>query len=93
MQEEYEKLLGEMDQFKQKREHGNDFYKTYQENYLKAEGDQGKHASPTKRFVNQKNTAVEHKQVMDQRGARYGESYKLTYCSSPSKSYIVEPGK
>jgi hypothetical protein len=29
MQAEYEKLLGEMEDFKQKREHGEDFYQTY----------------------------------------------------------------
>lgn len=92
MQAEYEKLLGEMEEFKQRREHGEDFYQTYQEMYLKGPDDE-KHESPTKRFVHQKNTTVEHKAVMDKKGARYGDTYRLTYTSNPTKSYLVEPGK
>jgi len=92
MQEEYEKLLAEMENFKNQREHGEDFYQTYQEMYGKGAGDE-KHESPTKRLVNLKDTTVEHKAVMDKKGARYGESYKLTYCANPTKSYVVEPGK
>jgi alanine racemase len=45
--------------------------------------DDNKHKSPVKRLVTLKGTTVDHKSVMDKKGARYGESYKLTYCSSP----------
>jgi hypothetical protein len=92
MQEEYEKLLSEMETFKNQREHGEDFYQTYQEMYGRGKGDE-KHESPTKRLVALKDTTVEHKGVMDKKGARYGDSYKLTYCANPTKSYVVEPGK
>jgi hypothetical protein len=81
-----------MESFKAKREHGADFYATFQETYGKGPDD-SKHKSPTKRLVKLKDTTVEHKKVMDGQGARHGESYKLTYCANPTKSYVVEPGR
>jgi hypothetical protein len=48
-----------------------------------------KHESPTRRLISLKNSTFEHKKVMHdniQRG-----DYSLTYCSSPGKSYVIEP--
>lgn len=56
--------------------------------YGKGEGDE-KHASPTKRLISLKNSTSDNKKIMAgniQRG-----EYSLTYCSSPGKSYIIEP--
>ena len=53
-----------------------------------------KHASPTKRLISMKNTAFSHKKVMHDNGLQRGDdetNYKLTYCSSPGKSYVVAP--
>ncbi len=51
-----------------------------------------KHASPTKRLISHKNTTFAHKQVMHEnlRQSTTG-GYKLTYSTSPGKSYVVEP--
>lgn len=56
--------------------------------YGRGPGDE-KHSSPTKRLISLKNSTSDHKKVMSgniQRG-----EYSLTYCSSPGKSYIIEP--
>lgn len=53
-----------------------------------------KHASPTKRLISHKNTTFAHKQVMHENLREYGNPrspYKLTYSTSPGKSYVVEP--
>jgi hypothetical protein len=52
-----------------------------------------KHSSPTKRLIKMKNSAFSHKKVMCDNGVQYRDpnSYQLTYCSSPGKSYVVEP--
>jgi hypothetical protein len=53
-----------------------------------------KHTSPTKRLISMKNTAFAHKKVMNEQGIdTYTERgpYKLTYCSSPGKMYLVQP--
>jgi hypothetical protein len=50
-----------------------------------------KHASPTMRLIRMKNSAFAHKKVMHDTGIDDHSSYKLTYCSSPGKSYLVEP--
>lgn len=51
-----------------------------------------KHTSPTKRLISMKNTAFAHKKVMNEQGidtdTQHG-AYKLTYCSSPGKMYVV----
>ena len=50
--------------------------------------------SPTKRLIKMKNSAVEHKKVMHQIGFDRdlnSKKYQLTYCSSPGKSYVIEP--
>lgn len=51
-----------------------------------------KHSSPTKRLISMKNTAFAHKKVMNEQGIdTHTErgTYKLTYCSSPGKMYLV----
>lgn len=48
-----------------------------------------KHSSPTKRLISLKNTTTDHKKVMNENFQR--QDYSLTYCSSPGKSYIIEP--
>lgn len=52
-----------------------------------------KHASPTKRLISMKNSAFSHKKVMYENGVRDIDPkfYQLTYCSSPGKSYVMEP--
>lgn len=77
-----------MEEFKANRDHGDDFYATYQEMYGKGKDD-NKHRSPTKRLVKLKDTTVDHKKVF-KGGVEKGD-YALTYCSNPAKSYIVEP--
>jgi hypothetical protein len=65
-----------------------EFYKIMDEFYGKGPDDE-KHASPTKRLINLKNSTTDHKKVMAnniQRG-----DYSQTYCVSPGKSYIIEP--
>ena len=52
-------------------------------------GSSEKHESPTKRLISLKNSTSEHKKIMKNQIQR-GE-YSLTYCSSPGKSYIIEP--
>lgn len=52
-------------------------------------GNDEKHESPTKRLIQLKNTTSEHKKVMKNNFSR--QEYSLTYCSSPGKSYIIEP--
>lgn len=50
-----------------------------------------KHASPTKRLISMKNSAFNHKKVMYDHQIRSSDIYQLTYCSSPGKSFVVEP--
>jgi hypothetical protein len=92
MQNEYAQLLEEMEKFKEGREHGADFYDTYNETYGKGKDDK-KHSSPTKRLVKLKDTTVDHKKVMQSTGVKHGDQYSLTYCANPQKSYVVEPGR
>jgi len=54
------------------------------------QNDQVKHASPTKRLIDQKNSTWDHKKLMKgniNRTQRYG----IHYTSSPGKSYLIEP--
>lgn len=48
-----------------------------------------KHSSPTRRYIKQKDNAVEHKKLikdnMDQ------SSYSLTYHTGGGKSYVIAP--
>jgi hypothetical protein len=52
-------------------------------------GPERKHKSPTKRLINHKNSAWEHKKRITGGVAR-GE-YSQTYCISPGKTYVIEP--
>ena len=65
-----------------------DFYKVFNEFYGKGPDDE-KHASPTKRLISLKNSTSDHKKVMA--GNIQRQEYSLTYCSSPGKSYVIEP--
>jgi hypothetical protein len=60
-----------------------------EEYYWKGPGDE-RHTSPTKRLISLKNSAVEHRKVLKDT-VRLSQEYTLTYCSSPGRSYIIEP--
>jgi hypothetical protein len=49
-----------------------------------------RHASPTKRLISLKNSTFEHKKVLKDT-VPLSSNYSLTYCSSPGRSYIIEP--
>jgi hypothetical protein len=57
--------------------------------YWKGPNDE-RHTSPTKRLISLKNSTVEHKKVLKDTVKRT-QDYSLTYCSSPGRSYIIEP--
>lgn len=65
------------------------FYEVMEEYYWKGPGDE-KHASPTKRLISLKNSATEHKKVLKD-NVQPTQDYRLTYCSSPGRSYVIEP--
>jgi hypothetical protein len=62
------------------------FYKVMDEFYGRTKDDQ-KHESPTKRLIAHKDTAFEHKKVLND-GVNKG-NYSLTYVAAPGKSYII----
>ena len=103
IQEEYDQLLNEMlNTRQQKTVRGDDegFYWVMND-YIReycgsrtgvAPPSLRKHSSPTKRLISMKNSAFSHKKVMHDNGLpRDSLNYQLTYCSSPGKSYKVEP--
>ena len=49
-----------------------------------------RHTSPTKRLISLKNSTVEHKKLLKDT-VHLSQNYALTYCSSPGRSYIIEP--
>lgn len=49
-----------------------------------------RHESPSKRFIEQKNTTVEHKTMLKQ-NFRQSQDYSLQYFTDPKKSYVMEP--
>lgn len=57
--------------------------------YWKGPNDE-RHSSPTKRLISLKNSTVEHKKVLKDT-VQLSQNYALTYCSSPGRSYIIEP--
>ena len=57
--------------------------------YWRGPGDE-KHDSPTKRLISHKNSTTEHKKALS-KAVRPTNDYSLTYCSSPGRSYIIEP--
>ena len=48
-----------------------------------------KHTSPTKRLITLKNSTQDHKKAMKSNINK--ADYSITYCSSPGKSYVIEP--
>lgn len=62
-----------------------DFYKVMGE---RGSPEMKKHASPTKRLIQQKNSTSSHKKVL--KGCNT-QNYSLHYTSSPGKSYVIEP--
>jgi hypothetical protein len=57
--------------------------------YWKGPGDE-RHSSPTKRLISLKNSTTEHKKVL-KNTVQLSQNYALTYCSTPGRSYIIEP--
>ena len=51
-----------------------------------------RHESPTKRLVNLKDTTVLHKGLLKNNLQRT-KDYGLTYCTTPDKTYVIEPDK
>lgn len=49
-----------------------------------------KHASPTKRLIQQKDAAFRHKEFLS-RKIHSTQDYQLTYVASPNKTYVIEP--
>lgn len=89
VQEEFEKLMSELHQKRDQRD-TDCFYEVMDQYYGRSETDT-KHASPTKRLIKHKNTAVENKKVLNQNVTTDG--YAITYTTAPGKSYVVEPKK
>jgi hypothetical protein len=55
-------------------------------------GDKNKrHASPTRRLINQKNSAWEHKKLLLENTAPSQTGYELHYTTEPGRSYLVQP--
>lgn len=51
-----------------------------------------KHASPTKRLIQQKDAAWNHKAFLQQKMGKVStETYSLTYVASPKKTYVIQP--
>lgn len=48
-----------------------------------------KHDSPTKRLIQHKNTAFQHKKVLNNNVQK--EEYSITYITSPGKSAVIAP--
>lgn len=65
----------------------NAFYQKVSDFYQ--EGPDG-HESPTRRLIDHKNTAVDHKQTLRD-SIEIKSDYALTYTTSPGKSYVIEP--
>lgn len=53
--------------------------------------DDERHESPTRRLISQKNTCFDHKKLMAGGGIERTQDYGITYCSSPGRSYVIEP--
>ena len=104
IQREYDALLNELLENRQATNiRGKDegFYRVMNDYIKEYTGEPGffnhnlrKHTSPTKRLISMKNTAFSHKKVMNEQGINTDTErgpYKLTYCSSPGKMYLVQP--
>jgi len=86
MEAEFQRLQVQLEEARQQRQDPAEFYSACSKYYK--EGSQ-RHASPTKRLVRQKNTTVQHKNVIRKTMEKTG-NYNQFY-ASPGKSYIVEP--
>ena len=88
MQDQFSSLLEDVLQNRANNTTSN-FYDVMNQYYWKGPGDE-KHDSPTKRLISHKNSATEHKKVLNDT-VKASTEYSLTYCSSPGRSYIIEP--
>ena len=66
---------------------GDCFYQALHEYYQ--EGAEA-HESPTRRLIQQKNTAFDHKKTMNT-GIEMKGDYAIGYTPGPGKSYVIEP--
>ena len=64
---------------------GDEFYKCMEDIYG---GNMKKHASPTKRLMQQKDAAWEHKSFLS-KNMQKGDEYSLTYVCDPNKTYVI----
>ena len=87
MQEEFDKLMLELNEKRNQRD-GESFYKSMHDYYYNDEIISS-HDSPTKRLIQHKNTTFDHKSTMkDQIDS--SNKYALVY-TSPEKSYVIQP--
>jgi len=88
LQEQFAQLFGEIVSKREKDTTGN-FYEVMEEYYWKGKGDE-RHVSPTKRLISLKNSTTELKKAL-KGGVKLSQTYSLTYCSAPGRSYVIEP--
>lgn len=50
-----------------------------------------RHASPTRRLIQQKNSTWEHKELLRRASSPNKSIYDLCYTTEPGKSYVIEP--
>ena len=74
---------------KREKDTTGNFYEVMEEYYWKGPGDE-RHTSPTKRLISLKNSTAEHKKAL-KGNVKLSQTYSLTYCSSPGRSYVIEP--
>eukprot|EP00347_Sterkiella_histriomuscorum_P008495 403344880 len=89
VQDEYSQLFQELNSLRVQRGNPKAFYNAVTDFYR--DGNEP-HDSPTRRLIDHKNTAVDHKQTLRQSVDNLVKSdYALTYTTSPDKSYVIEP--
>ena len=74
---------------KREKDTTGNFYEVMEEYYWKGKGDE-RHVSPTKRLISLKNSTTELKKAL-RGGVKLSQTYSLTYCSAPGRSYVIEP--
>ena len=67
---------------------GDEFYKVMDKIY--GGKNPPKHKSPTKRLMQQKDAAVNHKTFLSKNLSK-GDEYSLTYVTDPKKTYVIQP--
>lgn len=87
MQDEFAKLMDELNQ-KRKDRDGEVFYKSMYDYYYNDEG-MAKHESPNRRLIEHKNATFSHKHTIKEK-IDSSNKYSLVY-TSPEKSYVIEP--